>query len=177
MNLVLLDVDSLDERDGPCSLWQLAVELLADVGNELVGRDKDESVGAFAGLDEIRLGDDSFGDLDARQVLDILVLLVELLRERSTFELCRWEKRSAWNPPGPLYERLTCSSNIHILTERSNSSGCFSAFCPTILAIALPQLPDPASTRISSSSTVCGYPNANEGSCSLRSDQKSVAYR
>lgn len=49
--------------------------------------DEDESVCVFDRSEEIRMGDDVRGELDPGEVLDILVELVDLLREGSAVDL------------------------------------------------------------------------------------------
>lgn len=78
VNLVLLDLDSLDERDGLRILWHVSCELLARVGDELVGDDEDESVRALDRLEEVGFGMYVVTEVDAGQVLDVFVLLVDL---------------------------------------------------------------------------------------------------
>jgi len=52
-----------------------------------VGDDKDEGVGALDGLGEVGLGDDVVAQVDAREVLDVLVLLVDDLGQLAALEL------------------------------------------------------------------------------------------
>lgn len=116
VDLAVLDVDALDERDAVRALGDLALELLARLGDELlrvrgralasaggvparsrvrppdaathlVGDDKDEGVGALDGLCQVRLGDDVVPQVDPGEVLDVLVLVVDHLGELAALEL------------------------------------------------------------------------------------------
>lgn len=53
--------------------------------------DEDEGVGALDGLGQVGLGDDVVAKVDAREVLDVLVLLVDDLGQLAALELRRRE--------------------------------------------------------------------------------------
>lgn len=55
----------------------MALELLADTSQELMGQVEDNDVGTLDGLEQIRLGDQVVRKFDFREVSHVLVLSVE----------------------------------------------------------------------------------------------------
>lgn len=69
----------------PVALLAAADEV--GVGTHLVRNNEDKGVGALDGLGEVGLGDDVVAQVDAREVLDVLVLLVDDLGQLAALEL------------------------------------------------------------------------------------------
>lgn len=78
---LLADVHALCAAYRTCIRHNLARQLVAHSRDELVGQDENEYGGVLARVDKIGIRDDVRGQGDAWQVLDILVELVEELRE------------------------------------------------------------------------------------------------
>merc|ERR1719364_383792 len=72
----VLELDALDEGDRAAALGHTR-HLRADAPEELVGQHEDEQRGSLHGVREVGVGDDVVRELDARQVLDVLVLGVD----------------------------------------------------------------------------------------------------
>lgn len=73
----LVDVDTLDAGDGTGVGGDLALDGLARADDELMGQVEDQDGAVLDGIDQIRVGDEVGGQLDAGQVLDVLVLRVD----------------------------------------------------------------------------------------------------
>mmetsp|Transcript_1087 Transcript_1087/g.2481 ORF Transcript_1087/g.2481 Transcript_1087/m.2481 type:complete len:360 (+) Transcript_1087:555-1634(+) len=75
LRALLVELNALDEGDSAAALAELdVVPLLRD---ELVRHDKDQHSRVLASACEVRISDDVLGELDALEVLDILMLLVD----------------------------------------------------------------------------------------------------
>ena len=76
---LLVDVDTLDARDGAGIGGDLALDGLAGADDELVRQVEDQDGAVLDGVDQIRVGHEVGGQLDAGQVLDVLMLGVDNL--------------------------------------------------------------------------------------------------
>ena len=68
---------SLDETDAAAAGVAVGLDGRHESGQNLMRKDKDEQRGLIACLGQVGDGHDILGQLDARQILDILVLLVD----------------------------------------------------------------------------------------------------
>lgn len=72
---------SLDETDAAATGVAIGLDGRHESGQKLMRKDKDEQRGLIACLGQVGDGHDILRQLDSRQILDILVLLVDDLRE------------------------------------------------------------------------------------------------
>lgn len=85
--LLLGDVEALQARDGSGIGLDVALELVANVFEELVGHVEDNNVGVLGGVHNRGHGDEVLGQLDRGQVLDVLMLLVDDLGQVLAIDL------------------------------------------------------------------------------------------